>query len=113
MGEPVYQFIRRLRLEKSADLLLTKPETPITEIAMVCGFAASSSFAKSFKEHFHMRATAWRKRSNASFDKESQPMRVEVGAIYLRPDKSGFSGHDRFHSCLVPVFRGVAVNRHS
>jgi len=50
MGESVYQFIRRLRLEKSADLLLTKPETPITEIAMVCGFAASSSFAKSFKE---------------------------------------------------------------
>ena len=33
MGESAYHFIRRLRLEKSADLLLTKPEIPITEIA--------------------------------------------------------------------------------
>lgn len=79
MGESAYQFIRRLRLEKSADLLLTKPEIPITEIAMVCGFATSSSFAKSFKEHFHMSATEWRNCSNAHFDKESQTIEVDSG----------------------------------
>ncbi|MFH0781786.1 MAG: AraC family transcriptional regulator [Pseudomonadota bacterium] len=79
MGESAYQFIRRLRLEKSADLLLTKPEIPITEIAMVCGFATSSSFAKSFKEQFHMSATEWRNCSNAHFNKKSQPIEVEPG----------------------------------
>ena len=69
MGEPVYKFIRRLRLEKSAELLLKRPKTSITEIALICGFATSSSFAKSFKNHFNMNATEWRNNFNTFFDK--------------------------------------------
>lgn len=81
MGESLYTFIRRLRLEKSADLLLTKSKTPITEIALICGFATSSSFAKSFKDHFNMSATEWRNNSNTFLDKSSKPIQIEQGRI--------------------------------
>jgi AraC family transcriptional regulator len=83
MGESVYKFIRRLRLEKSAELLLTKPATSITEIALICGFATSSSFAKSFKNHFNMSATEWRNNSINFFDKESKPIQIEQGQISI------------------------------
>ena len=81
MGEPVYQFIRRLRLEKSAELLLTNPRKSITEIALMCGFATPSSFAKSFKNHFKMNATEWRNKSNTFFNKESTAVQIELGKI--------------------------------
>jgi AraC family transcriptional regulator len=81
MGEPVYKFIRRLRLEKSAELLLMKHKESITEIALNCGFASSSSFAKSFKNHFNMNATEWRNNFKTSFDKESKPVQIDQGKI--------------------------------
>ena len=87
MKESVYQFIRRLRLEKSAGLLLTNTGKSITEIAFICGFASSSSFAKSFKSHFKMTATEWRNRSNAFFDKEASPVQIERNQISV---KNGF-----------------------
>ena len=81
MGEPLYQFIRRLRLEKSVWLLLANPGKSITEIALICGFASSSSFAKSFKKHFKMSATEWRHKSQTAFDKKSIPIQIEHGKI--------------------------------
>ena len=83
MGESVHRFISRLRIEKSADLLLTKPQTSITEIALQCGFATPSSFAKKFKSHFYMSATEWRNNSDAIFDRSSEPVQVEQGRITL------------------------------
>ncbi|MEW5953417.1 MAG: AraC family transcriptional regulator [Bacillota bacterium] len=58
--ETLFQFIQRLRLEKSATILLNEPGKPVTDIALECGFANSSSFAKSFKHHFGVSATEWR-----------------------------------------------------
>jgi AraC family transcriptional regulator len=81
MGESVYKFIRRLRLEKAAEQLLVKPGTSITEIALSCGFASSSSFAKSFKNHFKMNATEWRYNFNTFFSKDSEPVQIEQGRI--------------------------------
>ncbi len=83
MGESVYQFIRRLRLEKSAEMLLLNTGKSITEIALLCGFATPSSFAKSFKKHFIMNATEWRNKSNALFDKKSTPIQIENGQISI------------------------------
>jgi len=45
-GESLFQFIQRLRLEKAATTLINHPARPVTEIALECGFANSSSFAK-------------------------------------------------------------------
>jgi len=83
MGESIYQYIRRLRLEKSAELLLTNTGKSITEIALDCGFSTPSSFAKSFKNHFKMNATEWRNRPNTLFDKESTPVQIENGQISI------------------------------
>jgi len=59
-GESVHQYVKRLRLEKAALLLLNQPDRSITDIAMACGFATPSAFSKSFKSWFSMTASQWR-----------------------------------------------------
>lgn len=66
VGETLFDFIQRLRLEKSAALLLSLPDMSVTEIALECGFSGSSSFAKGFKNHFGMSSSEWRKRHKDS-----------------------------------------------
>jgi AraC family transcriptional regulator len=83
IGETPYCFIIRLRLEKAAGLLLANPEKSITEIALANGFATSSSFAKSFKKHFKMSATQWRKKSKTIYGKKSMPKQVEHPRISM------------------------------
>ncbi len=59
-GEPLSRFVQRLRVERAAVQLLANPKTPITEIALSCGFTSSTSFARVFRETFAMSASAWR-----------------------------------------------------
>lgn len=77
MGESVYQYIKRVRLEKSAELLLANSKVSITDVAQMFGFETSSSFAKSFKSYFKMTATEWRNRFNGFLGKESTPLQIE------------------------------------
>ncbi|NTV81129.1 MAG: helix-turn-helix transcriptional regulator, partial [Candidatus Aminicenantes bacterium] len=60
VGEPPAEYVRRLRLEKAAGLLANEPETPVTEIALACGFSTSALFCRLFKARFGMSPTAWR-----------------------------------------------------
>lgn len=83
MDETLHQFIKRLRLEKAAGLLLINPDLTITEIALDSGFATSSSFAKSFKNHFKMSASTWRNRSKDTFDKNSTPVQIDSGRLSI------------------------------
>ncbi len=62
VGEPLNQFIIRIRVEKAAAMLLNNPKKSITEIAFDCGFSGSAPFARSFKALFNMSATDWRNR---------------------------------------------------
>jgi AraC-like DNA-binding protein len=48
VGEPLNQFIQRVRLERAAAKLIDQPRLTITEIALECGFSGSSTFARSF-----------------------------------------------------------------
>ncbi|HOG65362.1 MAG TPA: AraC family transcriptional regulator, partial [Spirochaetota bacterium] len=59
-GETLSATIQRLRLEKSADLLLKYPDRSILEIALECGFSGQAVFARSFKDAYGMSASAWR-----------------------------------------------------
>lgn len=59
-GENLSDFVQRIRLEAAARSLLRAPQREITEIALDCGFASSSSFAHAFKNHFGMSASSWR-----------------------------------------------------
>jgi AraC-like DNA-binding protein len=46
VGEPLNQFIQRIRLERAAAKLIDQPKLSITEIACDTGFSSSSSFAR-------------------------------------------------------------------
>jgi AraC family transcriptional regulator len=91
VGETLFQFIQRLRLEKGATLLLSDLRKPVTEVALECGFANSSSFAKSFKQYFAVSATGWRDMGCAACMKQrnieeadsnpGQPLRNEGKAL--------------------------------
>jgi AraC family transcriptional regulator len=70
MGESVYQFIRRLRLEKAAEMLALRPGLAVTEVALTCGFTTPSAFAKSFKDHFKVSATQWRRQCRMTVREE-------------------------------------------
>jgi AraC family transcriptional regulator len=74
-GEPVGQFVRRLRLERAARHLCDDPERPVTTVALDAGFATSAAFAKAFRDRFGMSASAWR----ASGDRKNGQAMRKVG----------------------------------
>ncbi len=63
-GESLFSFIQRLRLEKAAGLITSRPDMSITEIALECGFAGPASFSKSFRSFFDKSPSEWRKEKN-------------------------------------------------
>jgi AraC family transcriptional regulator len=62
VGEPLNQFIQRIRVERAATKLVDQPKQSVTDIALDCGFSSSSAFARVFKNHFSMSATEWRRK---------------------------------------------------
>lgn len=64
VGESLYRFILRIRLEKAASLLISNPKKSITEIAIDCGFSGSSTFARAFKDFFKISASEFRNKKN-------------------------------------------------
>lgn len=81
IGENLYDFIQRIRVEKSANLLLYQPDMSVTEIALHCGFSSSSIFARAFRNRFGMSATSYRK----TFSKNSK-MKSKDGKELNKPD---------------------------
>jgi len=69
-GEPLYGFIKRLRLEKAAYMLLSDKERSITDIALSVGFSNQASFAKAFKGRYGMSSSVYRK-SKKEYDKSA------------------------------------------
>jgi AraC family transcriptional regulator len=59
-GEPLCQFIQRVRLERAASKLIHYPTKSITQVAFESGFSSSAGFARAFKETFGMSARVWR-----------------------------------------------------
>jgi len=60
VGEPPAEYVRRLRLEKAAGLLVNDLSSTVTGIALACGFSTSALFCRLFKARFGMPPTAWR-----------------------------------------------------
>lgn len=65
VGESVGDFIRRIRIEKSAYYLVYSPALAITTIALENGFSSSQNFAKSFHAYYGMSPRAFRAQSRS------------------------------------------------
>ncbi|MEW6172958.1 MAG: GyrI-like domain-containing protein [Bacillota bacterium] len=68
-GETLGGFVKRLRLEKAANILAANPRVSVTEVAFSCGFSTPASFARAFKERFGCSATEWRKHKGRGLSK--------------------------------------------
>tara|TARA_R110002095_G_scaffold75556_3_gene64495 strand:+ start:2135 stop:3085 length:951 start_codon:yes stop_codon:yes gene_type:complete len=50
--ETPQDYVRRIRMEKAANMLYFKAEKSVTDIALSLGFSSSSNFSKAFKDYF-------------------------------------------------------------
>ncbi|HMA96121.1 MAG TPA: AraC family transcriptional regulator [Polyangiaceae bacterium] len=82
VGETLYQFVLRLRLEKAACQLVQNPEKSITAIAIDCGFSSSATFARAFKACYDVNASEWR---------AGESTRVMDGAMVGRKNRKALS----------------------
>ncbi|MET1078643.1 MAG: AraC family transcriptional regulator [Pseudomonas sp.] len=60
-GETLADCVRRRRLEAAAQRLLQSPPLPALQVALELGFASAEVFSRTFKAHFAMTPTAWRR----------------------------------------------------
>jgi len=60
VGEGFSEHVRRLRLERAAVLLETRPEMSVTEVAMAAGFGSPSVLSRDFAARFGAPPSRWR-----------------------------------------------------
>lgn len=61
-GETILQCITRIKMERAAAYLLHSPAASITDIAYHYGFAAPAVFSRSFKQHFGVSPSVYRRK---------------------------------------------------
>ena len=59
VGEPLAQFVKRLRLERALRMMSHTPQRSLTEVALACGFGSSSDFSRSFKQRYGVPPSAF------------------------------------------------------
>lgn len=72
MGESFADYVRRLRLERAANLLEQHPGRTVTEVAFDSGFSSSSLLSRLFAEHFGSPPSRWREERRASARAQSR-----------------------------------------
>ncbi len=85
-GETAIAFVRRMRIEKAVRRLATEGETPITTIALECGFSTSQNFARAFRMQYGLTPKVlqqfWNENRNAIADPEGYRAVVEELAVF-------------------------------
>jgi len=95
VGEPVKEYVRRLRLERAA-LRLRGTDLPVTEIAFEAGYEAHESFTRAFEAMFGESPSSFRKsRSPLRRGTETQERRttMDVSIRQLSRMKVAFVRH--------------------
>ncbi|MCG8482732.1 MAG: AraC family transcriptional regulator [Clostridia bacterium] len=93
VGESVYAFIKRQRIEKSALRMSLEPEKSITEIGVHYGYSASN-YSVAFKKHYGL--------SPATFKKNRKETRVIRHRKYYPVDLTKKS-YDDYNRHIRPV----------
>lgn len=70
VGETPNNFLLRVRLEKSAQLLHLDKSLSVGEIAYKCGFNSVSSFSRSFRKSFGITAKSFRESEKSLYAKD-------------------------------------------
>jgi AraC family transcriptional regulator len=99
VGETPGQFVKRLRLERALHLMSHAPRRSLTDVALHCGFASSSDFSRSFRQHFgqaprRFDVDAFRDARRADFDRllgaPCAPPRARPEALDAGANPDGF-----------------------
>ncbi|MFP4059004.1 MAG: AraC family transcriptional regulator [Bacteroidota bacterium] len=72
-GETLNGFVKRIRIEKAASLLLHDKQQPISEVAWYCGYNNVSVFCRNFRDRFSMSAQEFRESNDYANSKIRQP----------------------------------------
>jgi AraC family transcriptional regulator len=84
IGEPLYAYIKRLRLENAA-IHLRSTEFSVTDIAFKSGYETPAAFAKAFRERFGVTPTGFRtKNSKSCGDNQSNQTTEEIMRSEIR-----------------------------
>ena len=107
IGEPMKEYIRRLRIERAAYRLKVSEET-ILHIALDAGFKTHESFTRAFTRQFHitpnefrnnsLRASRERKKMTrpkyiADYDVKAEPISGQIRLEHVRPIIVAFVRH--------------------
>jgi transcriptional regulator GlxA family with amidase domain len=60
MGEPIFAFLTRWRLQLAAEMLLTTPRS-IESVANEAGYESAGAFSAAFKRQFRKPPSVWRR----------------------------------------------------
>jgi len=71
-NETLNAYITRLRIEKTASILMRQKEVSISELSLQYGFTSNASFTRAFKKFYGISPTEFRKQSPSKFSKISQ-----------------------------------------
>lgn len=87
IGEPVKQYLRRLRIERAAYRLKVSEE-PILQIALDSGFKTHETFTRAFSRHFHITPNQFRNnflRASRERKKWAQPKYISDYSVKADP----------------------------
>lgn len=59
-GESAAAFVRRLRIERAANLLMMQKSRTVDAVASLCGFGSAELLARHFQKRFQMSPSQWR-----------------------------------------------------
>lgn len=84
-GESLHAYIKRVKLEHAANLLLFNPDATVTHILQEVGFSSNASFTQAFKERFLVTPTKWKEVDKLNDKRDytyiNEPLHVSIGMI--------------------------------
>jgi AraC family transcriptional regulator len=102
VGETLNDFIRRLRLERAAIMIIDNPKYSITEIALMCGFTSPAVFSRAFKDYFHISASELRESGLEGYSKIRQ-LKSKEGKIYRNYNQKGETSGGYLAADIKPI----------